>query len=135
MTLVFLDTTILLQHLTDDDPVESPRATAFINSIEQGKVRAHLTDTVILETVQALERTSNQDKAAIRDALLLLLALPEIVLPGKERYEKVFSRYVAANVSFAAAYHAVLMEELKLTEIVSFDTDFDRIAGLTRREP
>jgi predicted nucleic acid-binding protein len=33
------------------------------------------------------------------------------------------------------AYFAALMEQLKLTEIVSFDRDFDRVPGLTRVEP
>jgi predicted nucleic acid-binding protein len=48
------------------------------------------------------------------------------------RYRKVFSLYVDSNLPFADAYHAVLMEHLNLTEIVSFDTDFDKIKGITR---
>jgi predicted nucleic acid-binding protein len=76
-----------------------------------------------------------QPKAAIRDILLPLIELPGIVLPGKRRYYKVFSLFVEGNLPFADAYHAVLMEHLGLTEIVSFDTDFDRIEGLTRIQP
>jgi predicted nucleic acid-binding protein len=73
-----------------------------------------------------------QDKAAIRDTFLPLIELPGIELPGKRRYRKVFSLYVEKNISFADAYHAVLMEQLNLTEIASFDKDFDRIKGITR---
>jgi predicted nucleic acid-binding protein len=39
---------------------------------------------------------------------------------------------VEQNLPFADAYHAVLMEQLNLTEIVTFDTDFDKIKGITR---
>ena len=39
------------------------------------------------------------------------------------------------NIPFADAYLAVLMERLNLTEIVSFDRDFDKVAGLERVEP
>jgi predicted nucleic acid-binding protein len=42
---------------------------------------------------------------------------------------------VASNLPFADAYHAVLMEQLSLTEIVSFDKDFDHIEGIIRKEP
>jgi predicted nucleic acid-binding protein len=64
-----------------------------------------------------------QPKAAIRDTLLPIIALPGIVPPGKRRYYKVFSLFVEGNLPFADAYHAVLMEQLNLTEIVSFDKD------------
>ena len=43
--------------------------------------------------------------------------------------------YVDLNIPFADAYLAVLMERLNLTEIVSFDRDFDKVAGLERVEP
>jgi predicted nucleic acid-binding protein len=85
--------------------------------------------------VFTLERSYRQEKASIRDTVLPLIELPGIVLLSKRRYRKVFSVYVETNVSFADAYHAVLMEQLSLTEIVNFDTDFDRIEGLLRIEP
>ena len=46
-----------------------------------------------------------------------------------------FDLYVDQNLPFADAYHAVLMERLKLVEIVSFDADFDRVPGIRRVEP
>ena len=46
-----------------------------------------------------------------------------------------FSYYVDLNISFADAYHAVLVEELKLTTILSFDRDLDRVVGISRVEP
>jgi predicted nucleic acid-binding protein len=107
----------------------------FLKRIEQGEVKVRTSETVIFETVFTLERSYHQEKAAIRETLLPLLGLPVIVLPRKRRYRKVFSLYVDANLPFADAYHAVLMEQLNLEEIVSFDTDFDRIAGLTRVQP
>jgi predicted nucleic acid-binding protein len=39
------------------------------------------------------------------------------------------------NFSFADSYHAVLIESLRLREIISFDRDFNRIPTLTRVEP
>jgi uncharacterized protein len=132
MKLLFLDTNIFLRHLLQDDPTQSPKASAFLKRIEEGSVKVRTSDTVIFETVFTSQKAYRQPKQAIRDALLPLLELPGIVLPSKRRYRKVFSLYVEKNLPFADAYHAVLMEQLHLTEIVTFDTDFDNITGITR---
>jgi predicted nucleic acid-binding protein len=39
------------------------------------------------------------------------------------------------NISFADAFIAVEMEERKDNEIVSFDRNYDRVAGIKRIEP
>jgi uncharacterized protein len=129
MALMFLDTSILLCHLLQDDPIHSPKASAFLKRIEEGAVKVRTSDTVIFETVFTLQKEYRQPKQAISDALLPLLELPGIVLPQKRRYRKVFSLYVERNLPFDDAYHAVLMEHLNLTEIVSFDADFDKRKG------
>ena len=43
--------------------------------------------------------------------------------------------YVNLNLPFADAYHAILMQRLTLTKIVTFDREFNRIPGITRVEP
>jgi predicted nucleic acid-binding protein len=135
MALPFLDTNPLLRHLRQDHPGFSPRATAYLRRIERGEIEVRTSDVVVFETVYTLQRSYKQPKAAIRDALLPLLELPGIRLPGKRRFRQVFDLYVRLNISFADAYHAVLMQQLKLTEVVSFDREFDRVPGLTRTEP
>lgn len=131
----FLDTNIFLRHLRQDHPDHSPRATAYLARIEQGELRVRTADTVIFETVYTLQSLYHQPKAAIRDALLPLIELPGIELPGKRHSRRVFNLYVDRNLSFADAYHAILMERLKLHEVVSFDRDFDRVPGIRRMEP
>jgi predicted nucleic acid-binding protein len=58
-----------------------------------------------------------------------------IILPGKLRFYKVFDLYVDLNISFVNAYHAVLMQQGRLNQIVSFDRGFDRVPGIKRVEP
>jgi len=134
-TLPFLETNIFLRHLRQDHADFSPRATALLRHIEQGSVKVHTADTVIFETVFTLERFYKQSKEAIRDTFLPLIELPGIVLPGKRRFRQVFSYYIEKNISFADAYHAVLMESLHLRQIISFDRDFNRISSVQRVEP
>jgi predicted nucleic acid-binding protein len=56
------------------------------------------------------------------------------VLPGKRRYRKVFALYTNSGLGFADCYHAILLGQLRLPAIFSFDTDFDGLPGIQRRE-
>jgi uncharacterized protein len=131
----FLDTNIFLRHLLGDDPAQSPRATAYFQAIEQGLRKARISDIVVFEVVFTLERGYRRSKTEIQSAVLPLLELPGILLPRKRKFREVFRLYIDKNISFADAYHAVMMRKLNLSEIVSFDRDFDRIPAVTRVEP
>lgn len=135
MADVFLDTNVLLRHVLADHTEQSPRATAFLQRVEQGEIRVHLTDFVILETVFTLEWSYRRSKDLIRAALLPLIDLPSVALPGKRRFPQVFDFYVDLNLSFADAYHAAVLLQLGVDEVLSFDHRFDRVPGITRVEP
>jgi predicted nucleic acid-binding protein len=130
----FLDTNVILRHLLKDSPQQSARSTAYLRRIEGGEITARIADTVVFETVFTLQRQYKVPRSDIRDAVLPLIELPGIVLPGKRRLREVFDLYVDLNVSFVDAYHAVLMRRLGLTEIISFDRGIDRISGIQRTE-
>jgi predicted nucleic acid-binding protein len=135
MALPFLDTNVFLRHLLQDEPNQSPRATAYFTRIERGEIQVRTSDIVISEIVFTLQKLYRQPKADIRDHLLPLIELPGIILPGKRRFRRIFDIYVNLNLSFADAYHAVLLDQLKLQELVSFDRGFDRVPGIKRIEP
>ena len=131
----FLDTNILLRHLLGDHPDQSPRATELLRRIERGELRARIADFVVLETVFTLERTYKRSKADIAAALAPLIGLPGILLVGKRNFQVAFDLYTRLRLPFADAYYAALMQRRGIQEIISFDKDFDRIPGITRREP
>lgn len=134
MGLQFLDTNIFIRHLRQDDPVLSPKATAIFSRIEQAEIRVRTSDTVIFETVFTLQRTYKLPKDLIADALLPLIELPALILPGKTVYPGAFALYRTAPLGFADCYHVALMQRLGIAEIFSFDTDFDRVPGIVRKE-
>jgi len=135
MALPFLDTNILQRHLLHDVPDQSARCTAYLKRVERGEVQVRTVDTVIFETVFTLQRTYKVSKTAIAQALLPLIELPGIVLPNKRRYRTAFDLYLNLNLPFADAYHAAVMRSLKLTEIITFDREFNRVPGINRHEP
>jgi predicted nucleic acid-binding protein len=135
MSTPFIDTNIFLRHLLQDHADHSVRATKFLQRIEDGELKAYTADTVIFEAVFTLQRFYLQPGAAIRAALLPLIELPGIILPGKRRYRQVFEYYVELSLPFADAYHAVLAQSLNANPIISFDRDFDRLPDVIRQEP
>jgi predicted nucleic acid-binding protein len=134
-TLPFLDTNILLRHLRADIPDQSPRATALIERIERGEIEVATADVVVFETVFTLQRSYKVPKDRIRDAVLPILELPSLGLPGKRRYREVFDLYVTHNIAFGDACLAVQMRQSVSTQVFSFDREFDRVPGIERMEP
>jgi predicted nucleic acid-binding protein len=103
--------------------------------VRKGEIQLRISDIVVFEVVFTLERRYRHEKARIQQAVLPLIELPGIMLSGKARYPTVFEIYVGRNISFADAYHAVVMQESDVEEVVSFDRDFDRVDGIRRIEP
>lgn len=132
--LPFLDTNILLYHLRREDPSLAAKASTLLSRIEQGELRVWTSDLVIFETVYTLQRVFKASKQQIAASVLPLIELPGIVLPKKQRYQQVFSLYLTTKLGFADSYHVVLMQEQGIDTVFSFDTDFDHIPGISRKE-
>ena len=135
MEPAFVDTNVFVRHIAQDEPQQSPRATAYLRRVAAGEVEGRTADTVIFETVFTLQSFYRMPRTLIRDALLPLIELPGNILPGKQHFRDVFDWYVNSSLSFADAYHAVLIRRLGLNQVMSFDEDFDCIPWLTRVEP
>jgi predicted nucleic acid-binding protein len=134
--LPFLNTNILLRHLTQDNPSLSPRAMAMVLRIRTGQLVVRTTATVVFETVFTLQSFYHVPRSVIRQSLLPLLSLPSVRLRGKRRFRRAFDLYVSIQrLSFADCYHVAYMESQGLTELLSFDRGFDRIPTITRKEP
>jgi predicted nucleic acid-binding protein len=134
MAQAFLDTNVVLRHLRQDHPVLSPRGSAILARIRAGELVVSVSDTVVFEIVFTLQKTYREPRDRIAATVLPIIELPGIDLPGKEQYRAVFELFVAGGLGFADCYHVVLMRRLGISEILSFDAEFDRIPGIERRE-
>lgn len=128
----FLDTNIFLRHLLQDHAEHSLKATDYLLQIQESKKRVYTSDLVIFEVVYTLQRTYKKPKNTIKEAVLPLLELPAIYLPGKRRYRRVFELCTELNISFADAYHIVFMEKKKIINVASFDKDFDKAKKVSK---
>jgi len=137
MSVPFLDTNILLRHILNDDPHKSAACFVLIQAIERGETTVWTSELAIAEVVFVLEskRTYNLPREAIRDVLLPLLGLSGIKLTHKRLYPRIFDLYTRFPIDFIDCYHVALMEQRDDRTLFSYDTDFDKISGVTRHEP
>ena len=129
-----IDTNIVLRHLLQDHPEQSPASTALLERIESGEVAGWTTPLAVAEMVWVLAGPVYRlTREQIRDGLSDLLQLPGLrVIDGAALIEAL-ETYASVQVDFIDAYHAALVGNRG--GLYSFDRDFDRIPGITRIEP
>jgi len=131
----FVDTNVVLRHLLQDHEDHSPRASALFAAVGRGEISIQFTPSVVFETVFVLDRRNRTPKSWIRVAVLEILALPNLLVSERPRLERALDLFVERNIPYIDVYHAVAMNELGCTQILSFDRHFDRIPGIERVEP
>jgi predicted nucleic acid-binding protein len=70
-----------------------------------------------------------------KEQVLSIISMRSLHLPAKNIFYQAFNFYVAKNISFADAYNAAYMLAEGISNIYSWDKDFDKIEGIARLEP
>lgn len=131
----FLDTNILLRYFTGDDVETAEAARRLLAKVERGEERVVTSPLVIFETVFTLQRTYGVSRERIGAMVGAIVALPGIRFAEKQLCLDALSLIVWQSISFADAYTAVHMRSRGITEIYSWDADFDKIEGVNRIVP
>ena len=133
-----LDANVVIRHLTRDEPAHAERARALLKQIEDGPLRVTLLESAVAEIVYVLgsRRLYNLPRDRIRDLLAPLLALRGIKLAHKRTHLAALDLYAQhPHLSFVDALMAAHAQRAGGAVILSFDTDFDAVEAIDRREP
>jgi predicted nucleic acid-binding protein len=103
--------------------------------VERGEERVATSTMVVFETVFTLQRSYKLPRRRIHELVRPLLSLRGLAIPERSLLERALDLFVETNVPFDDAYNVAFMEASGLTEIYSWDDDFDRFSGLGRIEP
>ncbi len=133
--LPLIDTNIVLRHVTQDSEALSPRATAFTQELAGGEASGRLLDQAIFEAAHTLLGMYRATRDEVKEALLGFIELRGVVVLDISVWRIAFDLFLATKLSLVDAYHVAYMQVHGITEIISFDTDFDAIPGITRVEP
>lgn len=127
----FVDTNILVRHLTGDPPEQARRATAFLAEAQE----LLLTDLVAAELVYVLESFYEVDRARVAELLRAILAFASIVALDAALLLRALELYEVDRLDFAEAYLVASAEASGVGAVASFDRSIDRVKSVRRIEP
>ena len=127
----FLDTNVLIRHLTGDPPEMAARASAYLRDERE----LLLTDLVAAETVYVLESFYETPREEVAQAVRSLVAFDSIVCVDPALLLRAVEVYETDRVDFAEAYLVACAESTGVGRIASFDRSIDRVDTIERIEP
>jgi predicted nucleic acid-binding protein len=127
----FIDTNVLVRHLTGDPPDLAERATAYLRTERE----LLLTDLVAAETVYVLESFYETPPDQVGEAVRSLVAFDSIVCVDPALLLRAVEVYETDRIDFAEAYLVACAETTGVGMVASFDRSIDRVTTIERIEP
>ncbi len=135
----FLDANIILRYLTNDDSAKAAACFALLQAVKEGREQLQTTESIVAEAVYVLSSSRQPYRLSRADIVLSLLPIVRLRglhVPRKKVVLRALDIYqVYSHLDFEDALSVASMEQSNVREIVSYDTDFDRVAAITRQEP
>ena len=134
----FLDTNIVLRYLTRDDEQKAEAVYQLLQRVKAGQEELTTTEAIIAEIVYVLSspRLYHLEPAEIGARVTPILKLRGLKLAHKQTYIRAFDLYATYPfLDFEDAVALAQMERLGISEIVSYDEDFNRVPAVRRTEP
>ncbi len=132
-----LDTNVVIRYLMGDHANHSLRSIAYFDRLYNGKEQALMIDGVVVEIVQVLSSKTQYraPRQTIAEHLRTIMLLDGLTVQNRDAHVSALERYAVSSLVYVDCLNIAVMQKLGITEIVSFDRDFDRIDGITRVEP
>jgi len=127
----FVDTNVLVRHLTGDPPEMASRATAYLAA----EPDLLLADLIVAETIYALESFYEAPRQQVAEAVRSMLAMPSITAVDPALLLRAIEVYETDRIDFAEAYLVACAESTGVDRVVSFDKAIDRVETLKRIVP
>jgi predicted nucleic-acid-binding protein len=127
----FVDTNVLVRHLTGDPPALAKRATALLRDGSE----LFLADLIVAETVYVLESFYEVPRGQIATTIRSLLAFDSISVVDRDVLLRAVEVYEIDRLDFAEAYLVACAESTGIGRVASFDRSIDRVSTVERIEP
>jgi predicted nucleic acid-binding protein len=127
----FVDTNLLVRHLTGDPPEQAARATRLLSRAEV----LLLTDLVVAEVVDVLESFYEVPRSRVAELVRAIIAFPSIGVADRSLLLRALEVYEVHRLDFADAYLVAQAETSGVSAVVSFDKAIDRLPTVRRVEP
>jgi predicted nucleic-acid-binding protein len=127
----FVDTNILIRHLTGDPPAQAARVTRFLAEADE----LLLADLIVAEVVYVLESFYEVERARVAELVRAIIAFDAVRVVDEDLLLRAVEVYEIERLDFAEAYLVASAERAGVDAIASFDRSIDRLTTVTRIEP
>ena len=127
----FIDTNVIVRHLTGDPPALARRATAFLGSANE----LFLADVIVAKTIYVLESFYELGRERVADLMRAVLAYPPIRVVDETLLLRALEVYEVDRLDFAEAYLVSCAETTGVGAVASFDRALDRISTISHVTP
>lgn len=127
----FVDTNVLVRHLTDDPPELAQRATRYLAETDE----LLLPDLILAEVAYVLESFYEAPRIEVATILRSVLAFRAIRVVDTDLLQRTVEVYDTHRLDFADAYLVACAERTGVGTIVSFERTIDRVGTVKRIEP
>lgn len=127
----FVDTNVLVRHLTGDPPAQAAKATRYLRSVDE----LLLPDLILAEVAYVLESFYESPRKQVAETLRAVLAFPAVRVVDDELLQRAVEVYDLHRLDFADAYLVASAERAGVGQIASFDRAIDRVGTVRRVEP
>ena len=127
----FIDSNVLVRHLTGDPPDQARRATALLRVGDS----LILVDLVVAEVVYVLESVYEVERERVSELVRAILGFPAVAVPDETLLMRALEVYERYRIHFAESYLAACAEVSGIGVVASFDRDIDRVPTIRRLEP
>jgi predicted nucleic acid-binding protein len=124
----FLDTNVIVRHLTADPPAAGARATAYLERADA----LLLTDVIAAEVVFVLESFYEVPRPRVAELMRSVLAFEPIRALDPDLLWRALEVYEVDRLDFAEAYLVACAESSGVGVIASFDRSLDRVRSVNR---
>ena len=127
--MIGLDTNILVRYLTQDDPVQSTKATQIIENRLTEEQPGFISLVTMAETAWVLERTYHQSNREIAKAIEAMLQADSLLIQNEQQVFTAMVALKSGQGSFADALIAALGQWAGCISTLTFDKKASRIGG------
>jgi predicted nucleic acid-binding protein len=133
----YVDTDVIIRLVTGDDLTKQASARALFREAEEGRLTLAAPDTVIADAVFVLSspRTYALPRPQVGAILSTIVQIPHVHVSNKRVVLRALTLFGSTNVDFGDAMLVASMETDRVTDLYSFDRDFDRFPQVNRIEP
>jgi predicted nucleic acid-binding protein len=127
----FVDTNVIVRHLTGDPPEQARRATNLLDNVSS----LWLADVIVAEVVYVLESVYRVDRDGIAGLMRSIVSSHRMRVSDLPLLLRTIEVYEHHRLAFADAYLVASAERSGVAAVVSFDRGISKVGTVERIEP